>query len=66
MVVALRRHIGLGQAKLLALGFFGSAFEERVVVEHVLDFLAQLQRRELEQPDRLLQLRREGEMLRYA
>ncbi len=40
--------------------------EERVLLEHLLDFLVQLERRQLEQPDRLLQLRRQREMLREA
>ena len=38
--------------------------EERVLLEHLLDFLVQLERRQLEQPDRLLQLRRQREVLR--
>ena len=40
--------------------------EERVLLEHLLDFLVQLERRQLQQPDRLLQLRRQREMLREA
>ena len=38
--------------------------EERVLLEHLLDFLVELERRQLEEPDRLLQLRRERQMLR--
>jgi hypothetical protein len=38
--------------------------QERVLFEHLLDFLLQLERRQLQQADRLLQLRREGQMLR--
>ena len=40
--------------------------EERVLLEHLLDFLVQLERRQLEQPDRLLQLRRQRQVLRKA
>jgi hypothetical protein len=58
--------VGLGEAELLARGFFGGQLEKRVLVEHLLDFLAELQRGELQQPDRLLQLRRERQMLRNA
>ena len=38
--------------------------EERVLLEHLLDFLVQLERGQLQQPDRLLQLRRQREVLR--
>ena len=40
--------------------------EERVLLEHLLDFLVQLERRELQQADRLLQLRRQRQMLRQS
>ena len=38
--------------------------QEWVLLEHLLDFLVQFQRRELQQPDRLLQLRRQRQVLR--
>ncbi len=41
-------------------------FEERVLLEHLLDFLVQLERRQLQQADRLLQLRRQRQVLRQA
>ena len=41
-------------------------FEEGVLFEHLLDFLVQLERRQLQQADRLLQLRRQRQMLRQA
>ena len=62
-VVLADARIGLRQAELLARRLLAREFEEGVVVEHLLDLLAQLQRRELQQPDRLLQLRRERQML---
>jgi hypothetical protein len=37
--------------------------EERILVEHLVDLLLQLQCRQLQQPDRLLQLRRQCKML---
>ena len=40
--------------------------EEGVLLEHLLDFLVQLERRQLQQPDRLLQLRRQRQVLREA
>src|SRR5689334_15196612 len=48
-------------------GFLAAAFvalEQRVVREEFLDFLIELQRRQLQQPDRLLQLRSERQVLR--
>jgi len=39
------------------------AFEQRVVVQRLIDLLRQLKRRQLQQPDRLLQLRRQRQML---
>ncbi len=45
---------------------FVVGFQEGVLLEHLLDFLLQLQRRELQQPDRLLQLRRQRQVLRQA
>jgi len=59
----LRHGIGAVQAILFSLGGLVVFFQERVVIEHLLDFLAQLQGGELQQPDRLLQLRRQGQML---
>jgi hypothetical protein len=47
----------------LALLVLVLAFQQRVVLQHLLQFLVQLQRRQLQQPDRLLQLRRQGEVL---
>ena len=41
-------------------------FQKRVFVQHLLDFLAQFERGELQQANRLLQLRGEREMLRDA
>jgi hypothetical protein len=40
--------------------------EKGVLLEHLLDFLLQLQRRQLQQADRLLQLRRQRQVLRQA
>jgi hypothetical protein len=54
------------QPELLAHRSLFRHFEERVLVEHLLDFLAQLKRRQLQQPDRLLQLGRQRKMLRDA
>src|SRR4029077_19713849 len=42
------------------------ALEQRVVHQGLLELLVQLQRRQLQQPDRLLQLGRQGQMLRKA
>eukprot|EP01136_Pigoraptor_vietnamica_P012868 Opistho-1_new@53237 len=39
-------------------------FEEGVLLQHLLDFLVKLERGQLQQPDRLLQLRRQRQMLR--
>src|SRR6185312_7186942 len=64
LVAALR--IGLHWAELLARRILLGDFQKRVLVQHLLDFLAQFQRRELQQPDRLLQLRRQRQMLRDA
>ena len=50
----------LGQRRV----FLG--LEEGVLLHHLLDLLVQFQGRELQQPDRLLQLRRQREMLRQA
>lgn len=58
--------VGARQAELLARRGLVVALQERVVVEHLLDFALQLQRRQLQQADRLLQLRREGQVLRDA
>lgn len=51
------------QAELLARGIVRGQLQKRVVVEHLLDFLGQLQGGQLQQPDGLLQLRRERQML---
>ena len=66
--VALARSVGrapLGR-RLEGLPALFLDFEEGVLLEHLLDFLVQLQRGELQQPDRLLQLRRERQVLRKA
>jgi hypothetical protein len=65
-VVVTHWRVRLRQAKFLARGFVGVEFQERVVVQHLLDFLAQLQRGQLQQADGLLQLRRQRQMLRNA
>jgi hypothetical protein len=53
----LRERLERGRGLLLGL-------EEGVLLEHLLDFLVQLERGQLQQADRLLQLGREGEVLR--
>ena len=58
------RHIRRGQTKLLPRSSLFRQLQKRVLVQHLLDFLAQLQRRELQQTNRLLQLRRQRQMLR--
>jgi hypothetical protein len=64
--IARDRRVDGVEPELLARRFFGGALEERVLVEHLLHLLAQFERGELQQPDRLLQLGREREMLRDA
>jgi hypothetical protein len=61
--IVLGRGVGLGQPKLFARGLFHFLFQKRVVVEHLVDLLAQLHGGELEQADRLLQLGRERQVL---
>ena len=39
------------------------ALEQRIVLQQALDFLVEFECRQLQQPDRLLQLRRQGEVL---
>ena len=39
------------------------ALEQRVLLQEALDLLVELDRRQLQQPDRLLQLRRQREVL---
>ena len=58
--------IGLVETKLFARRFFKIFVEKRVLVEHLLNLLAQLQGRQLQQSDGLLQLGRERQMLRDA
>ena len=60
------RRVGLRQAKFLARGLVLGYFQKRVLVEHLLHFLAKLQRGELQQPNGLLQLGRQRQMLRNA
>ena len=55
--------VGLRHARLVQAGTVIFAVQKRVVVEHLLDFLAQLQCGELQQADGLLQLRRQSQML---
>ena len=50
--------------KLFTHGRFFSHLQKRIFIEHLLDFLAQLQRGELQQANGLLQLGRERQMLR--
>ena len=50
-----------GTGRRIVLGF-----QKRVLVEHLPHFLVQLQRGQLQQPDRLLQLRRQRQVLRQA
>jgi hypothetical protein len=57
------RRVELRQAELLGRRGLLGHLQERVVVQHLVDFLAELQRRELQQPDRLLQLRRQRQVL---
>ena len=56
----------LVQAKGFGGGFFFSALQKGVVVQHLVDFLRQLQRGQLQQADRLLQLGRERQVLGHA
>ena len=60
------RRVDLRQTKLLASRRFFGHLQKGVFVEHLAHFLAQFERRELQQADRLLQLRRECQMLRDA
>ena len=60
------QRVGRFQAVLLALGRLVVDFQKRIGLEHLLDFLRQLQGGELQKADRLLQLRRERQMLRDA
>ena len=58
------RRIGLLQAKLFSRCSVFIEFKKRIFVKHLPDFLAQLKRGQLEQANRLLQLRRERQVLR--
>ncbi len=62
-VVLRHRGVGLGQPEFLTRRFVEAQLQEGVLVEHLLDFLRQLERGQLQQPDRLLQLRRQRQML---
>jgi hypothetical protein len=42
------------------------AFQQRVVLEQALDFLIEFERRQLQQSNRLLQLRRQRQVLRES
>jgi hypothetical protein len=57
----LRRAGRRGNYRFLAQTVF--ALEQRVFLQKFFDFLIELERRQLQQPDRLLQLRRERQML---
>jgi hypothetical protein len=63
-VIAAHRGVNLRQSEFLARRLLGVQLQERVVVEHLLDLLAELQCGELQQTDRLLQLGSECKMLR--
>ena len=52
------------QRRLVGVGRVLVEVQEGVLVEHLPDLLVQLQRGELQQPDRLLQLRRQRQVLR--
>ena len=56
----------MGEPKLLAHRLFGAQLQKRVVVEHLLNFLAQLQGGELQQTDGLLELWSQRQMLRHT
>ena len=58
----LGRRGALGQ-RLEHRGVVFLGLEEGVLLEHLLDFLVQFERRQLQQPDRLLQLRRQRQVL---
>ena len=62
-VVLRHRGVGLRQPEFLTRRFVQAQLQEGVLVEHLLDFLRQLERGQLQQPDRLLQLRRQRKML---
>ena len=53
-----------GCARLLLAALL--ALEQRVVLQEALDFLVEFERRQLQQPDRLLQLRRQRQVLRKS
>ena len=57
------RAVGLRSGRTVGRAQVG-ALEQRVFGEVALELLVELDRRQLEQPDRLLELRREGEVLR--
>ena len=55
------------QTKIFTRGqVFQFFFKERIFVEHLLDLLGQFKGGELQQPNLLLQLRRESQVLRDA
>ena len=62
-IIAAYGGVGLRQAKLFAGRLVGVLLQKRVVVQHLPHFLAQFQRGQLQQPDGLLQLRRERQVL---
>ena len=57
--------VGRGQGGIAVVGLV-LALQEGVVLQHLLDFARQLQRGQLQQANRLLQLRRERQVLRGA
>ena len=64
VVIAAGAHVGVTESELLGRRGLVGDFQKRVVIQHLLDFLAQLQRGELQQADRLLELGRQSQMLR--
>ena len=65
-LVALGGRRTLGRRRIERRRRFLVGFEEGVLLEHLLDFLVQLERGQLQQADRLLQLRRQRQVLRQA
>ena len=62
-IVATHWCVGLRQAKFFARHLIGRALQKRVVIQHLVNLLAELQRGQLQQLDGLLQLGRERQVL---
>ena len=62
-VALTHRRVGLRQAEFLTRQRLLGQFQERVVVQHLAHLLAEFERGELQQADRLLQLGRQGQVL---